>query len=82
MKIRIRAPRENGKGNFRLFLPVPLGLAKCRFIWKHLPQEQRFWADIAPHVVEALKQYKRENGSWNLVEVHSADDGTDVVIRI
>lgn len=82
MRIRICAPRENGKGNFRLLLPVPLGIAKWNFIWKHVPEEQRIYAGMASQLVKALKQYKRENGSWNLVEVHRAEDNTHVTIRI
>jgi len=82
MRIRICAPRENGKGNFRLFLPVPLGIAKWRFIWNHLPAEQRIWADLAPALVDAIRQYKRENGSWDLVEVHCPKDNTHVTIRV
>lgn len=82
MRISIRAPRENGKGTFRLFLPVPLWIARCGFIWKYLPEEQRYWAGMARELVRALKEYKRQNGSWNLVEVQRAEDNTHVTIRI
>ena len=81
MRINVVAPRENGKV-FRLRLPVPLFLASWSFIWKHLPPESIQFADVAPQLVKALRQYKRTYGSWNLVEVETADNRTKVVIRV
>ena len=40
------------------------------------------YAPIASELVKALKEYRRRYGSWNLVEVHTADDDTHVTIRI
>ena len=82
MRIRICAPRENKPGNFRLNLPVPLWIARFSFIWKHLPAESRKFEPIAAELVKALKDFKRENGSWNLVEVDKADGSTHVMIRV
>ncbi len=82
MRINVIAPREDGRKDFHLNLPVPLFMAGWSFIWKHLPKESRQYADIAPQLVKALRQYKRENGSWNLVEVHTADGRTRVTIRV
>ena len=81
MRINVVAPRENGK-TFRLHLPVPLFMAGWSFIWKHLPPESRQYAQIAPDLVRAMRQYKRQNGSWNLVEVETADKRTKVFIRV
>ena len=83
MRITINAPREDKPGRrFRLYLPVPLSLLGWRFIWKHLPEQSRMYAPIASDLVRALKEYRRKYGSWNLVEVHTADDDTHVRIRI
>ena len=82
MRIRVVAPGKDEGKQFRLFLPVPLGIARWRFIWRFLPQETRQFAPFAAELVRALKQYKRENGSWNLVEVNRADGKTRVEIRI
>ncbi len=82
MRIRVIAPREDTGKTFRLFLPVPLGIARWRFIWRFLPQEARQFAPFAAELVRALKQYKREHGSWNLVEVNRADGRTRVEIKI
>ncbi len=81
MRIKVVTPRENGKV-FRLRLPVPLFLAGWSFIWKHLPPQSRQYAAIAPQLVRAMRQYKRTYGSWNLVEVETADKSTNVVIRV
>ena len=82
MRIRVVAPRENTDKTFRLFLPVPLGIARWRFIWRFLPEGARLYAPVADKLVRALKQYKRENGSWNLVEVNTADGKTRVEIKV
>lgn len=82
MRIRIIAPREDKPGNFRLNLPVPLWVARLRFIWKFLPEESRKYEPIAADLVKAMKKFKRENGSWNLVEVDTADGSTHVLIRV
>ena len=82
MRICINAPKGDGEGRFRLYLPIPLWMARFSFIWKHLPEPSRQYAAIAPELVKALRQYKRENGSWNLVEVHTADGEANVVIRV
>jgi hypothetical protein len=82
MRIRVIAPREDPEKQFRLFLPVPLGIARWRFIWRFLPEEARLYAPVAAELVRALKQYKREYGSWNLVEVKTADGKTHVEIKI
>jgi len=82
MKILIKAPRDNGKGYFRLALAVPLGIAKWKFIWRHLPDEARMYADIAGKAVDALREYRRKYGHWDLVDVYQQDDGTRVLIRI
>ena len=37
---------------------------------------------IAADLVKAMKEFKRENGSWNLVEVDTADGSTHVLIRV
>lgn len=79
MRISIDAPRDNDK-RFRLFLPVPLWIARLRFIWRFLPEESRQYAPVAAELVRVLKMYKRENGSWNLIEVDSRD--THMEIRI
>ena len=82
MKIMINAPRESGKGRFRLALALPLGIAKWKFIWRHLPQEARMYEDVAAKAVQALRNYRRQYGHWDLVEVYQQDDGTRVRIRI
>ena len=82
MRIRVIAPREDTDKQFRLFLPVPLGIARWRFIWRFLPEEARRYAPVAAELVRALKQYKREHGSWNLVEVNRADGKTRVEIKV
>ena len=82
MRIRVIAPREDPEKQFRLFLPVPLGIARWRLIWRFLPEEARLYAPVAAELVRALKQYKRENGSWNLVEVNTADGNTRVEIKV
>ncbi len=82
MRIRVIAPREDTGKTFRFYLPVPLGIARWRFIWRFLPEEARRYAPVAAELVRALKQYKREHGSWNLVEVNRADGKTRVEIRI
>ena len=82
MRITISAPKESGKGRFNLNLAFPLALVGWRFIWKHLPQESRQYAVIAPQMAKALCEYKRENGSWNLVEVQTADGEAKVLIRV
>ena len=81
MRISIDAPKENN-GRFRLNLPVPLWICRFGFIWKHLPKESQQFAPIASEVVKALKDYKKENGSWNLVEVQTADNETQVLVRV
>ena len=81
MRIRISAPKDNGK-RFHLYLPVPLFVARWGFIWKHLPEPSRQYAPVASKVVSALKEYKRQNGSWNLVEVQTADGSTTVEIKV
>lgn len=80
MTIRVDTPKENGNGRFRLFLPVPLGLLSTRFALNFIPREYRQYSGAAHALVRALKEYKRLNGSWNLVEVESGD--THVLIRI
>lgn len=82
MRIRVIAPREDTDKQFRLFLPVPIGIVRWRFIWRFLPEEARRYAPVAAELVRALKQYKRENGSWNLVEVNRADGKTRVEIKV
>ena len=82
MRVSIRAPRENRKGYFRLNLWVPLGIAGWRFIWRFVPEEAKPYTAITAEVVRALKEFKRENGPWNLVEVDSPDNNTHVVIRV
>ena len=82
MRRSICAPKEDKPGNFRLNLPVPLWAARFRFIWKFLPEESRKYEPIAMDLVRALRTYKRENGSWNLVEVDTADGSTHVRIRV
>ena len=82
MRISICAPKEGKPGKFRLFLPVPLWVARFRFVWKHLPEESRQYAVIAPELVKAMRKYKRENGSWDLVAVDTADGQTHIRIRI
>ena len=81
MRISVVAPREDSDKCFRLFLPVPLGIAGWSFIWRFLPEQSRMYAPIAKELVRALRQYKRENGSWNLVEVNTTD-GTQISIRV
>lgn len=81
MRISVVAPREDSDKRFRLFLPVPLWIARWRFIWKFLPEPSRQYEPVAKELVRALKQYKRENGSWDLVEVNTTD-GTRVRIRV
>lgn len=81
MRIKVVAPREDSGKSFRLFLPVPLGIASWSFIWRFLPEQSRIYAPIAKDLVRALRQYKRENGSWNLVEVNTTD-GTRINIRV
>ena len=82
MRIRVVASREEAGRQFRLCLPVPLGIARWRFIWRFLPEEAGRYAPAAAKLVRALKQYKRENGSWNLVEVNAADGNTRVEIKV
>ena len=82
MKILIKTPRDNGKGYFRMALVVPLGIAKWNFIWRHLPDEARMYAGIAGKAVDALREYRRKYGHWDLVDVYQQDDGTRVLIRI
>ncbi len=81
MRISINVPKEDSDGRFRMFLPIPLGLLKMKFLWRHMPPEEQKYAAIAGELVKALRQYKRENGPWDLVEVHSHDGG-DVRIRV
>lgn len=81
MRISVVAPREDSDKCFRLFLPVPLGIAGWSFIWRFLPEQSRMYTPIAKELVRALRQYKRENGSWNLVEVNTTD-GTRISIRV
>ncbi len=80
MTIKINAPKDDGEKRIKLFLPVPLGLLNIRFIWKYLPPEQRQYQAIARDIVKALKEFKKENGPWNLVEVDAED--AKVLIRI
>ena len=82
MRITINAPRESGKGRFRLALALPLGIAKWKFIWRHLPEEARKYEDVASKSVQVLKDYRRQYGHWDLVDVYQQDDGTRVRIRI
>ena len=82
MRIRVIAPREDPEKQFRLCRPGPLGIARWRVIWRFLPEEARLYAPVAAELVRALKQYKREYGSWNLVEVKTADGKTHVEIKI
>jgi len=79
MIVKINAPRDNGK-RIRLFFPVPLWLARMKFIWKFVPPEGRQYAEMAPEMIRALQDYKRMYGPWNLVEVDSKD--AHVLIRI
>ena len=79
MRICIDAPRDNNK-RFRLFLPVPLWFARLRFIWRFLPEDIRMYEPAAKEIIRILKEYRRQNGSWNLVEVDSQD--THIRIRI
>ncbi|MBR2281373.1 MAG: hypothetical protein IJ863_01985 [Spirochaetales bacterium] len=81
MRIRINEPKENGSRRFRLNLPVPLGLLNLPLTWRFLPPEQKQYQPIAKALVKALKEYRKENGSWNLVEVHTHDN-QDIIIRI
>ena len=81
MRISVVAPRDESQKNFRLFLPVPLWIARWHFIWRFLPEESQKYAPIAKDLVRAMREYKRANGSWNLIEVDSTD-GTRVRIRV
>ena len=81
MIIKVNAPKEEKEGRIHFTIPVPLSLLQLKFIWRFLPEEQRIYQSMATELVKALKQYKRENGSWILVEVHSHDDA-NVLIRI
>ncbi len=80
MTIRINAPKDDGEKRIKLFFPVPLALLNIPFIWRFLPAEQRQYQGIAGDIVKALKEFRRENGPWNLVEVDSED--AKVLIRI
>ena len=82
MRIQISAPKDSGNGRFNLNFAFPLALLRWRFVWKHLPEGSRQYAVIAPQMMRALRQYKKENGSWNLVEVQTADKETRVLIRV
>jgi len=81
MTIKINVPKEEGEGRMRFTLPVPLGLLNIPFIWRFLPPEQQKYQSMARELVKALKQFKKQNGSWNLVEVDSKEEGL-VRIRI
>ncbi len=81
MTIKIDSRKDEGEGRFRLFLPVPLGLLNIPFVWRFLPPEQKQYQTIAGEIVKALRDFKKKNGSWDLVDVHSAD-GDVVVIRV
>ena len=79
MRISIDAPKDDNK-RFRLFLPVPLWFARFRFIWRILPEDIRMYEPAATEIIRILKEYKRQNGPWDLVEVDSKD--THIRIRI
>lgn len=79
MRICIDAPRDNNK-RFRLFLPVPLWFARFSFIWRIIPEDIRMYEPAAKEIIRILKEYRRQNGPWNLVEVDSKD--THIRIRI
>lgn len=81
MKIRVFSPKDDQKKAFRLYLPIPLGILKWRVIWKYAPEETKPYLEFANVLVDAMKEYKRANGGWDLVDI-STSDGTKVNIRI
>ena len=81
MTIKINAKKDEGEGRIKLHFPVPLVLLNLGFVWNHLPPEQKQYKPIAKELVRALKEYKRQNGSWDLVNVQTAE-GDEVRIRI
>ena len=81
MTIKINAKKDEGEGRIKLHFPVPLVLLNLGFVWNHLPPEQKKYKPIAKELVRALKEYKRQNGSWDLVNVQTAE-GDEVRIRI
>ncbi len=82
MKIKVNVKRDDESGKrVRLSLPVPLSILKWRFIWRYVPEESRKYAQMAPQLADALQRYKKEYGSWDLVDVLT-HDGDVVKIRV
>lgn len=69
MKIKVNAQ------NHRFSLWFPLSAIKWRFIWKNIDQENKEidYRKMTSKVYKELKKWKKENGSFTLVDVESKD---------
>ena len=66
MKIQIR---ESGNRGFTI--PLPLSLLQSRFLYR-FSEDWKEYADYVIPIVRGLKQFKKENGSFVLVEIYSS----------
>ena len=75
------------EGKHRISLRLPTGFLKFRFVAKAIAKETE--GDIDPKTLQksiktaykGLKEYIKENGHFNLVEV-KRDNGESVLIRL
>lgn len=73
MIIRIKQNKSEESKGRNIFFPVPLFVFKWRFVREQLSKELEGFETVVPLLIDALREYKRKNGHWTLVEVDTAD---------
>lgn len=82
MIIKFAIPSDSHKDRIIKFsIPIPITLAGSKLLWKLVPKRIRKFAPCVKDAVKALKQFRRHNGRWNIIDVYSPD-GSHVVIRV
>ena len=80
MKIEVHAP-----GGPDLTIPLPNAMLFSPTLWngilKFSKHSERDLPEIPPEAVKAIKDYAKQVGSWELVQVESSD-GARVIITI
>lgn len=71
MKIIIKAENKN------IYLPLPLFFLKRKFIWKFILDEtsksNKETTQFIRRIIREIKIYKKRNGRFVLLEVHTTD---------